>query len=258
MTLSELIGRYVKTHASFTGTKASKQLALKLHPDKNSAPGAEDAFKAVGKALSTLSDPQKRAHYDKYGNDSPTNRGGGFRGGFQDEVSPEEIFNMFFGGGMQRGMYQQRQPNYARAQRNASPFAQLVHFFPLLVIMILSFMSLPGQDTLPFSFYQTVEYPIQRVTQTRSVMKDITYYVGRDFEGRYVRNWRDLVNVEKLVEHHYVLKLRNTCDRERTIQRRKIHNARNLYEKAERERAMKEAMNMALPSCKELDAVNSF
>ena len=60
------------------------QLALKLHPDKNTAPGADDAFKgnfgaldiilytnkncfstAVGTAYGILSDGDKRAHYDK-------------------------------------------------------------------------------------------------------------------------------------------------------------------------------------------------
>mmetsp|Transcript_10442 Transcript_10442/g.29801 ORF Transcript_10442/g.29801 Transcript_10442/m.29801 type:complete len:459 (+) Transcript_10442:205-1581(+) len=92
--------------------KAYRKLALKLHPDKNSAPGADDAFKAVGLAYGTLSDPQKRTIYDRYGDEDPDNRGGGgmrpggmnFRhGGRGQEVSPEEIFNMFFGGGMGGG-----------------------------------------------------------------------------------------------------------------------------------------------------------
>ena len=42
------------------------QLALKLHPDKNRAPKAEEAFKAVSRAFSCLSDADKRAHYDRW------------------------------------------------------------------------------------------------------------------------------------------------------------------------------------------------
>ena len=35
------------------------QLALQLHPDKNCAHNADDAFKAVGKSFACLSDPEK-------------------------------------------------------------------------------------------------------------------------------------------------------------------------------------------------------
>jgi DnaJ family protein B protein 12 len=96
------------------------QLALKLHPDKNKAPKAEEAFKAVSRAFSCLSDADKRAHYDRTGFESrdaaahaAATRGGGARGGGgvrggpfgpmggmyygSDDIDPEEIFNMFFG-----------------------------------------------------------------------------------------------------------------------------------------------------------------
>ncbi|KAK6347672.1 hypothetical protein TWF718_005511 [Orbilia javanica] len=97
--------------------KAYKKLALVMHPDKNGAPGADEAFKLIAKAFQVLSDPQKRAIYDKTGGDPESrNFGGSSAGGggggpfagfqarpgrpqFTDEISPEELFNMFFGGG---------------------------------------------------------------------------------------------------------------------------------------------------------------
>lgn len=51
--------------------KAYRKLALKFHPDKNAAPSAEGAFKAISTAFDVLSDPVKREPYDMYGHDSP-------------------------------------------------------------------------------------------------------------------------------------------------------------------------------------------
>lgn len=47
--------------------KAFRNLALKIHPDKNRAPGSTEAFKKLGKAREVLSKPEKRENYDLYG-----------------------------------------------------------------------------------------------------------------------------------------------------------------------------------------------
>ena len=73
--------------------RAYRKLALQLHPDKNTAPGAEEAFKKVNKAWDVLSDKNKRATYDNFGAEAAEGRpgaggnpfggfgGGGFPGG---------------------------------------------------------------------------------------------------------------------------------------------------------------------------------
>ena len=79
---------------------AFRKMARQWHPDINKAPEAEAKFKELGKAYETLMDDDKRATYDRYGEDGLNNAGfntqGPFANGFGDI---EEIFSSFFGGG---------------------------------------------------------------------------------------------------------------------------------------------------------------
>lgn len=91
--------------------KSYRKLAMKWHPDKNpnNKKEAEAKFKQISEAYEVLSDPQKRAIYDQYGEeglkDMPPPGNGGFpfgngSGGGSNGFNPrnaEDIFAEFFG-----------------------------------------------------------------------------------------------------------------------------------------------------------------
>ena len=245
--------------------KAYRKLALKLHPDKNSAPHADEAFKAVGLAYATLSDTQKRTIYDRYGEEDPDNRGGGMGGGMRgrggnmhfngQEVNPEDIFNMFFGGGMPGGMggggmggpgfrvytsgmgpgfaFGGMHPNMQRARRQQQQqqqqqqqgpegiLAQLVQFLPLLMILFLSFFNMPGQSSGGATggsryFSLTAVNPYVNQLHTKlSTVKDIPYFVTDQFIRTIGRDRYQLSQVERMVEESYKRYLLEECKKQK-------------------------------------------
>ncbi|MBB5339721.1 molecular chaperone DnaJ [Tunturibacter gelidoferens] len=81
---------------------AYRKLAMQYHPDRNpNDPSAEEKFKECGEAYSVLSDPDKRAAYDRYGHAAFQNGGGAggpFGGGFSGNAQDlGDIFGDLFG-----------------------------------------------------------------------------------------------------------------------------------------------------------------
>lgn len=85
--------------------KAYRKMALKYHPDKNKAAGAEEKFKEIGEAYDVLSDPKKRQIYDQFGEEglkgsaggtsAPDFGGQGFTYSYHGD--PRATFSQFFG-----------------------------------------------------------------------------------------------------------------------------------------------------------------
>ncbi len=82
--------------------KAYRTVALKHHPDRNpDDPAAEERFKEASAAYQVLSDPERRAQYDRFGHAAFAQGGG--QGGFDFSAGGfEDIFGDIFGGGRGR------------------------------------------------------------------------------------------------------------------------------------------------------------
>jgi molecular chaperone DnaJ len=86
---------------------AFRKQAMEHHPDRNG--GCEEAsgrFKEINEAYSILSDPQKRAAYDRFGHAGVNGSGGGGQQHDVHDIFNEvfgDVFGDMFGGGRQRG-----------------------------------------------------------------------------------------------------------------------------------------------------------
>merc|ERR1719213_1575456 len=110
--------------------KAYRKLALKLHPDKNKAPGAEEAFKKVSKAVQCLQDADKKQVYDRYGDEDqmPQQHRQHYQ---QDFMTPEDLFAAFFGGGFP-GHHQQRRHHHQQHHGEEGETMSRNHLFQML------------------------------------------------------------------------------------------------------------------------------
>ncbi|XP_042499476.1 chaperone protein dnaJ 49-like [Macadamia integrifolia] len=208
--------------------KAYRKLSLKIHPDKNKAPGAEEAFKAVSKAFQCLSDEESRKRYDLVGSDEavydrPAARRGpqGFNGFYEADVDAEEIFRNFFFGGMPRATTQfggftfgtGTGPSVRTADQDSGNFnvRAILQLLPILLLLLLNF--LPSSEPI-YALSRSYAYEHRFVTQ-----KGINYFVRTaKFDQEYPPNSPERVEIERQVERAYTSNLAQYCQVE--LQRR--------------------------------------
>ncbi|XP_046899180.1 dnaJ homolog subfamily C member 18 [Hypomesus transpacificus] len=255
--------------------KAYRKLALKFHPDKNCAPGATDAFKAIGNAYAVLSNPEKRLQYDQYGEQAPSDGPPGaharhaphrsFNRDFEADISPEELFNIFFGGRFPTGnihvytnqgatysnFYQprRRRPYERREEeveenRSQNTFTALLQLLPVLVLILISVFTQLMATNPPYSlFYKpAMGLVVSRETQNMGV----PYYVDKAFQKEYRGDALD--ELEKSIESDYIEHLQNTCWKEKQ-QKSDLANLGQLYRD---DRLKQKAESMKLDHCDKL------
>ncbi|GJR39197.1 chaperone protein DnaJ 49 [Tanacetum coccineum] len=208
--------------------KAYRKLSLKVHPDKNKAPGSEEAFKKVGKAFKCLSDEGSRRQYDHTGvaegdeynqqyNVRRRRRTG--RSMFEDDFDADEIFRSFFG---QSDMF--RQAHVYRTRRAAGQQARednggtgpnmmlLLQLLPFLIIVLLACLPFSEPE---YSLQRNYTYQFTKTTQEIGV----EFFVKKsDFDHKYPVGTPARTNIENSVVRDYKNMLWRYCNVE--LQRR--------------------------------------
>eukprot|EP00842_Homolaphlyctis_polyrhiza_P003064 jgi/Hompol1/3759/HPOL_003353-RA len=229
--------------------KAYRKLALQFHPDKCGAPGTDDAFKAIGHAFAVLGDPDKKEQYDRYGVDPESRAASGGRGGggggpgfrgfdgsrFESEISPEDLFRMFMGGGMGGDF-----PGFSKLTRHM----RFNSFGHIQDQPANAAPAPPARPALyPWSLHQTREFSDRRHTSLHRV----PYYVNRhDFRARWNTPER-IRDLDSRVEYQYLRNIERMCQQEREVQRINIQQAYSLF--GVNEEQLRRAQGMRMPNC---------
>jgi DnaJ family protein B protein 12 len=174
-------------------------------------------------------------------------------------VDPEDIFNMFFGGGMPGGQFQQRRPqqrqqhHQQQQQGEVNPLAQLMQLMPILLLFMMSFFNgfpATSQSAAPFSLHAQGTYHVPMTTRdnVRGIRGGIKYWVQDDFHKRYGRDRR---SVETSVQQTFHDTLHSECVHQRNSQKRMIYKAKSQRRKADRDHLLAEAERLDTSACDE-------
>ncbi|EPX72315.1 DNAJB12 protein [Schizosaccharomyces octosporus yFS286] len=263
--------------------KSYRKLALQLHPDKNHAPNADEAFKKVSKAFQVLSDPNMRAHYDRTGADpesrasastsSFSQRAGpgfqGFSGYPQAQMSPEDLFNSFFGDqffsggpntfffggpGVRVHQFGGRPRRYRRQQaEDTNNKSMLYQILPILILVIFAFLSnftSSGDSSVRagYSFVPTEKYSAQYISPKYKV----PFYVNPKQYNSL--SSRDSLRLANQIEQQYAERVHAECIKEREYKEDQIRKSYGwFFPDAEK---LSRAKEISLPHCDEFSRLS--
>lgn len=123
--------------------RSYRKLAQQYHPDMNKAADAEERMKEINEAYDVLGNPEKRAHYDRFGHQQNTAYSQAQQGSYTQQGNPyasfEQVFQEFYRQQYQRQQYQQSSGTHGRG-RSISLF-QMIYTFWIIQFVLRFFLS---------------------------------------------------------------------------------------------------------------------
>lgn len=168
---------------------------------------------------------------------------------FDDQA--EDIFNLFFGGGLNGHRMQRRhfttnqQHRRQHHQEDSSGLGMLLQLAPLLIIMGMSLLTNLLTPDPPYSLSYSNDYRFKKHTDFLAV----PFYTQKNFETKYKKDTRDYNHLMNQIEADYKDRLRNSCYQE-------TQNKETLLRKGQffrDHRWIEQAKNMKLHNCDQLE-----
>ena len=265
-------------------------------------------YTVVSRAFQILSDPDKKSKFDKFGGDpdsrfssssgaSPfsassfASRSGRAGAMFEEEISPEELFRQFFGGGGMGGPFGggfggggfggpgfvfnmgggpgirihqfggdrpgRRPHNHQQNQQPTSPLETLRSLLPLLLLFVLPLLSslFSGDSTHrgPSIRFGANSVPPHTLSHTSSRLS-VPYWVNPvEVQDFTSKKWKDL---DKVAEQRYVSQLSAECEWEQAQRQRLANEAQGFFFTDQTK--MDRARRMEMPSCRKLGELPGY
>ena len=193
--------------------KAYKKQAIKFHPDKNRSKLAGECFKKISEAYQCLSNEEKKAFYDKYGNEEEfRQKYYASHQNYEQEMDPYDIFDILFGNDPRmRGRRRNRNVQFNNVNFvEFKKYHLLIVFVPVIAMILLELIPNIYKFIKGPPLYQFQKNSVYNIKKKTKINK-VEFYVREKFIEKYPK-YEDYRDLEGNIEKEYLSFLYEKCE----------------------------------------------